>query len=72
MHKTTNSPLPLVIAVIKKEQDKAATAKPVTTSGVNKDQRKYKPDIPMPTEGNNTGSKITRVLLLHASNKEIV
>eukprot|EP00957_Ditylum_brightwellii_P091925 6999161-Ditylum_brightwellii.AAC.1 len=60
------------MAVIKKEQDKATTAKPVTTSGVNKDQRKYKPDIPMSTERNNAGSKIVRVLLLYASNKEIV
>eukprot|EP00957_Ditylum_brightwellii_P029604 2236901-Ditylum_brightwellii.AAC.1 len=59
------------MAVIKKEQDEAATAKPVTTSEVNKDPRKYKPDILMSTEGNSTGSKIARVLLLHVSNKEI-
>eukprot|EP00957_Ditylum_brightwellii_P012703 960161-Ditylum_brightwellii.AAC.1 len=59
------------MAVIKKEQDKAAPAKPVTNSRVNKDQRKYKPDIPMSSEGNNAGSEIMRVLLLHASNKEI-
>eukprot|EP00957_Ditylum_brightwellii_P014792 1115248-Ditylum_brightwellii.AAC.1 len=54
------------MAVIKKEQDEAATAKPVTTSGVNKDPMKYKPDIPMSTEGNNAGSKI----LLHVSKKK--
>eukprot|EP00957_Ditylum_brightwellii_P154030 11723291-Ditylum_brightwellii.AAC.1 len=60
------------MVVIKKEQDEAAKAKPVTTSGVNKDPRKYKPDIPMSTEGNNAGSKIVRVLLLCISNKEIV
>eukprot|EP00957_Ditylum_brightwellii_P089000 6777131-Ditylum_brightwellii.AAC.1 len=60
------------MAVIKKERDKATTAKTVTTSGVNKDPRKYDPDIPMSTEGNNAGSKIARVLLLHISNKEIV
>eukprot|EP00957_Ditylum_brightwellii_P021814 1645817-Ditylum_brightwellii.AAC.1 len=60
------------MAVIKKEQDKATAAKPVTTSGVNKDPRKYKPETPMSTEGNNSGSKIARVLLLHVSNKEIV
>eukprot|EP00957_Ditylum_brightwellii_P001726 133330-Ditylum_brightwellii.AAC.1 len=41
MHKTTNLPRPLMTAVIKKEQDKAAPAKPVTTSRVNKRQRKY-------------------------------
>ena len=71
MHKTANPPLHSVMAVIKKEQDKAALAKPVTTSGVNKYQMKYKPGIPMSTEGNNAGSEITRVLLLHTSNKEI-
>eukprot|EP00957_Ditylum_brightwellii_P048365 3670818-Ditylum_brightwellii.AAC.1 len=60
------------MAVLKKEQDESATAKPVTTSGVNKDPRKYKPYIPMSTEGNSAGSKIARVLLLHVSNKEIV
>eukprot|EP00957_Ditylum_brightwellii_P133515 10179045-Ditylum_brightwellii.AAC.1 len=60
------------MAVNKKEQDKVATVKPVTTSRVNKDQRKYKPDIPVSTEGNNAGSEIARVLLLHTSNKEIV
>eukprot|EP00957_Ditylum_brightwellii_P095053 7239457-Ditylum_brightwellii.AAC.1 len=38
------------MAVIKKEQDEAAPAKPVTTSGVNKQQRKYKPDTPMSKE----------------------
>mmetsp|Transcript_16248 Transcript_16248/g.21804 ORF Transcript_16248/g.21804 Transcript_16248/m.21804 type:complete len:117 (+) Transcript_16248:175-525(+) len=50
MYKTTNSPLHLMMAVIKKEQDEAAPAKPVTTSGVNKHQRKYEPDIPMSKE----------------------
>eukprot|EP00957_Ditylum_brightwellii_P143088 10902541-Ditylum_brightwellii.AAC.1 len=60
------------MAVIKKEQDEAATAKPFTTSRVNKDPRKYKPDIPVSTEGNNAGSKITRVLLLCVSSKKIV
>eukprot|EP00957_Ditylum_brightwellii_P001342 105102-Ditylum_brightwellii.AAC.1 len=38
------------MAVIKKEQDKAAPAKPFTTSRVNKHKRKYKPDIPMSKE----------------------
>eukprot|EP00957_Ditylum_brightwellii_P164520 12525745-Ditylum_brightwellii.AAC.1 len=57
------------MAGIKKEQDKATTANPVTTSRLNKDQRKYKPDISMSTEGNNTGSKIVRVLLLHVMEK---
>eukprot|EP00957_Ditylum_brightwellii_P108399 8269388-Ditylum_brightwellii.AAC.1 len=45
------------MAVIEKEQDKAAIAKPVTTSGVNKDQRKYKPEIPMSTEGTTLEAK---------------
>eukprot|EP00957_Ditylum_brightwellii_P044006 3339865-Ditylum_brightwellii.AAC.1 len=60
------------MAVIKKEQDKAATAKPVTTNGIDKEPRKYKLDIPMSTEGNSARNKIARVLLLHVSNKEIV
>eukprot|EP00957_Ditylum_brightwellii_P054224 4106548-Ditylum_brightwellii.AAC.1 len=60
------------MAVIKKEEDKATTTKPVTTSGVNKDQRKYKPIIPLSTEGNTAGSEIARVLLLHTSNKVII
>eukprot|EP00957_Ditylum_brightwellii_P026309 1990150-Ditylum_brightwellii.AAC.1 len=78
------------MAVIKKEQDKAATAKPVTTSGVNihvnrreqcwkqncessaASRQQQRDRISMSTEGNNTGSEIARVLLLHVSNKEIV
>eukprot|EP00957_Ditylum_brightwellii_P179374 13664827-Ditylum_brightwellii.AAC.1 len=39
-----------MMAVIKKEQDKAAPVKPVTTSRVNKHQRKYKPAIPISKE----------------------
>eukprot|EP00957_Ditylum_brightwellii_P084366 6416219-Ditylum_brightwellii.AAC.1 len=66
------------MAVIKKEQDKAAPAKPFITSGFINTKGSTSQISPCQKkrhqvgEGNNAGSKVARVLLLHASNKEIV